>query len=111
MADELVEIIEKFDLNSKEKGGIEVEAEEMAVGITECKLCLPGKVVEERIANFNGIRNFVSSVWGCSKKLKVTELGANMFQFIFYTNLEIDRVLNGGPWLIDNQILVLERWT
>lgn len=47
---------------------------------------------------------------GLYKKVKVTEIGTNFFQFVFEVQEDLNRVLSGGPWLMDNQIMVLKKW-
>nr|XP_023898826.1 uncharacterized protein LOC112010701 [Quercus suber] len=34
----------------------------------------------------------------------------NLFQFKFRREFDMDRVLKGGPWSFDNQVLLLRRW-
>ena len=38
------------------------------------------------------------------------EVGSNLFLFKFKSEFEWDRVLSGGPWTFDNQVLMLCRW-
>ena len=38
------------------------------------------------------------------------EVGTNLFQLKFQTKFEMDRVLKGGQWSFDNQVLLLTRW-
>ena len=38
------------------------------------------------------------------------KVGTNLFQLKFQTEFEMDRVLKGGPWSFDNQVLLLTRW-
>ena len=38
------------------------------------------------------------------------EVGSNLFQFKFKSKFEMDRVVRGGPWSFDNQVLMLRRW-
>lgn len=37
-------------------------------------------------------------------------MGLNLFQLKFKTKFEMTRVLKGGPWSFDNQVLMLLRW-
>ena len=37
-------------------------------------------------------------------------MGSNLFQFKFQSEYELDRILQGGPWSFDNQLLMLKRW-
>ena len=40
----------------------------------------------------------------------MVEVEANLFQFKFQTEFDMERVLRGGPWTFDNQVLLLIRW-
>ncbi|XP_027158428.1 uncharacterized protein LOC113760053 [Coffea eugenioides] len=94
MANELEEVLKKFALSNLEQNGT----------------CIIGKIRGEKVANFIGVKNFVTAAWGYPKNLEVAELGPNLFQFFIPEEENKLRILNGGPWLIDSQILVLNRW-
>lgn len=79
MTEELVDIMSRFDLNSKEKGDSEVKLEEMEEGLKVCKLSLIGKIVGEKVANYIGVKNYVQGAWSNTKKIKVIELGVNFY--------------------------------
>ena len=63
------------------------------------------------MANFVGVKNFVNMAWGYPKDLVIVELGPNLFQFFLPAEKERERILGGGPWILDNQILVINKWT
>jgi len=42
--------------------------------------------------------------------MHIVEVGSNLFQFKFKTELELERVFKGGPWTFDNQVLLLRKW-
>ena len=42
--------------------------------------------------------------------MQIIEVGSNLFQFKFQSKFEMNRVLKGGPWTFDNQLLMLQRW-
>ena len=54
--------------------------------------------------------NTLRKAWGLDKALQIAEVGSNLFQFKFQYEYEIDRILRGGPWTFDNQLLMLTRW-
>lgn len=109
MAEELAEVLQRFKLSSKEAEGV-VVTDDAFEKEGECRLSLIGKVIGEKAANFTGIRNFVNFMWNHPKNLKVVELGVNLFQFSFGLQEDVDRVMQGCPYLIDNQLLNLKRW-
>ena len=64
-----------------------------------------------KIANFTGVKNFVTAAWSYPRNLTVMELGPNLFQFNIPNVEEKERIVTGGPWIMDNQVLVLNRWS
>ena len=110
MAEDIVDILQSFNLSNKELQVTEMGSEELSLGIKECQSSLLGKIVGEKIANYTGVKNFVTAAWGYPRDLTVAELGPNLFQFIVPKDEDRDRIAQGGPWILDNQLLVLNRW-
>ncbi|XP_027071609.1 uncharacterized protein [Coffea arabica] len=110
MAEDIADILQGFTLLNKELQITELGTQELAFGIKECQSSLLGKIVGEKIANFTGVKNFVTSAWGYPRDLTVAELGPNLFQFILPRQDDRERIAQGGPWIIDNQLLVLNSW-
>ena len=48
--------------------------------------------------------------WGLENQVHVVEVTANLFQFKFNSEFDMNRVLKGGPWTFDNQVLLLVCW-
>lgn len=63
MAEELAEVLGKFNLSNRETGGISLEDHDDLVGCEECRNGLFSKVIGDKVANFTGVRNFVSQTW------------------------------------------------
>ena len=110
MAKEIADILKGFTLSSKEMQVTEVGTEELTLGIKECQGSLLGKIVGEKIANYTGVKNFVTAAWGYPKDMIVAELGPNLFQFFLPKEGDRDRIVKGGPWILDNQLLVMNKW-
>ena len=110
MAEELAEILQNFDLSSAELQTTTLGHEEIGGGVQECRSSLIGKVVGEKVSNYTGIKNFVIAAWSFPRELQVVELGPNLFQFILPSANDRLRILSGGPWIVDNQVLVLSEW-
>ena len=49
-------------------------------------------------------------MWPFVKNMNVIEIGINMFQFVFNNERDMDRVLNGRPWIYDNMPPVILPW-
>ena len=43
--------------------------------------------------------------------VQILDVGTNLFQFKFTSEFDMERVLRGGPWTFDNQLLMLKRWS
>nr|XP_027098932.1 uncharacterized protein LOC113718215 [Coffea arabica] len=110
MAEDIAEILQSFTLSSKELQITDVGREELSSGLKECQSSLIGKIVGEKVANYTGVKNFVTTAWGYPKDLTVVELGPNLFQFILSKENDRDRIAKGGPWILDNQLMVINRW-
>ena len=54
--------------------------------------------------------NTLRIVWGIQTGMQILEVGLNLFQFKFQSNFDLNRVLKGGPWSFDNQLLMLKKW-
>ena len=53
----------------------------------------------------------MTPAWGYSKGLPAVELGPNLFQFSLPAEEYRRRILSGGPWILDSQLLILSNWT
>ena len=110
MAEELLEIMQKFVLNTQECTITDLDFGDSSISRQECQLSLLGKIRGEKLVNFTGQKNFVSIAWGYPKDLKVTELGPNLYQFLIPEEETQERIMNGGLWILDNQLIVLSKW-
>ena len=110
MEDELARAFSKFELSQSEREGIALCSEDISEGIQDCSISLVGKLIGEKVANFTGIKNFTNHAWGYPRNMVVTELGPNIFQFQLEKEQDREKVLMGGPWVMDNQILVVKEW-
>ncbi|KAH7855480.1 hypothetical protein Vadar_025363 [Vaccinium darrowii] len=49
-------------------------------------------------------------VWGSPTGLRMVDVGENLFHFRFSNEVDLQKVLNGGPWCFDNMLLLLNQW-
>ncbi|KAE9466937.1 hypothetical protein C3L33_01156, partial [Rhododendron williamsianum] len=69
-----------------------------------------GKILTQKGINLSGLKASMDLAWGYPKGLKVMEVGGGIYQFVFGNEMDLLRVLAGGPWLFSNQLIVLQRW-
>uniref|UniRef100_A0A7N2LJS9 DUF4283 domain-containing protein n=1 Tax=Quercus lobata TaxID=97700 RepID=A0A7N2LJS9_QUELO len=110
MADEMANSMEKMKLTSEEEEVIEIFDEGRLEALESCNLSLIGKFVTCKPFNKMVAKNMIRSAWGVDDALEISKVGPNQFQFEFQSEFEMDRILRGGPWSFDNQLLMLQRW-
>nr|XP_027076011.1 uncharacterized protein LOC113699853 [Coffea arabica] len=110
MEGEMSNILQKFSLEENELVGLTLEGEDFQTGLRACENSIIGRVLGEKVINFTGIKNFVAVAWGYPRNLSVVELGPNVFQFNIQNSKDKDRIVEGRPCVINNQMLVLKRW-
>ncbi|KAL3516563.1 hypothetical protein ACH5RR_023465 [Cinchona calisaya] len=110
MDDELVNMLQTFDLSPLEQNGITLGSADLGARHEVCSMSSLGKVFGDKFANSNGLHNTMKISWNYPLGLKVVELGVNVFQFFFCHENDLNRVLARRPWLFDNQFLILQRW-
>lgn len=111
MEGELADLLQKFSLEGNELLGAVLEVEDLQHGVRACEDSIIGRIIGEKVSNFTGVKSFVASAWGYPRNMTVIELGPNVFQFNIPNADEKEKIVTGGPWVIDNQILVLKRWS
>ena len=63
-----------------------------------------------RLINKVAAKNTIRRAWGLNESMQILEVGLNLFQLKFQSEFDLDRILRGGPWSFDNQLLLLQRW-
>ena len=69
-----------------------------------------GRFLTCKSFNKQAAKNTMRRAWGLEGSLHITEVGPNLFQFKFTSEFDLNRVLRGGSWTFDNQLLLLKRW-
>ena len=110
MAEDVIEGMGSLKLTSEEAKDIQVSDEGRMDEIDSCVLSLIGKFLTCKPFNRKVAKNTLQRAWGFDKELQISEVGNNLFQFKFQLEYELERILRGGPWSFDNQLLMLTRW-
>ena len=110
MADEVSSILENMRLTAAEKETIEIPDDGRKEGLENCALSLIGKFLTCRPFNKKAAISTLKRAWGLEEAVQIVEVGTNLFQLKFHSEFEMTRVLKGGPWSFDNQVLMLLRW-
>ena len=108
MADDVVNGMENMKLTTEEEEVITIFDEGCLEAIEDCTLSLMGKFLKCKSFNKQAAKNTMRRAWGLEDSLRITEVGPNLFQFKFTSKFDLNRVLRGGPWTFDNQLLLLK---
>ncbi|KAL5741836.1 hypothetical protein ACOSP7_028568 [Xanthoceras sorbifolium] len=79
-----------------------------AEGIRRLSLSLVGKIVSNREVNREAFRNTIASIWRTKNEVEVESIGVNLFVFRFGCFWDRKRVLEGGLWSFDKNLLALK---
>ena len=108
MADEVAESMDRMKLTLVEEEIITISDEGRIEALESCQLSLIRKFLTCKSFNKMAAKNTIRRAWGLDKSLQILEVGPNLFQFKFQSEFEMDRVLRGGSWSFDNQLLMLQ---
>ncbi|XP_050259209.1 uncharacterized protein LOC126704235 [Quercus robur] len=110
MVEDVIDSLENMRLTADEEDVIAIPDEERMAEIEICTLSLIGKFLTCKPFNKRAAKNTIRRAWGLDKDLQIVDVGSNLFQFKFQTEFDLKRILKGGPWTFDNQLLMLKKW-
>ena len=76
---------------------------------SDAKLCLVGRFLMEGVMDFQAMQQTLAALWRPGKGVHIRELDVNLFQFLFYHELDIKRVIEGSPWSFNRKVLIISR--
>ena len=106
----MCERLDKMKLTTEEEETIAILDDGRLEAIENCTLSLIGKFLTCKSFNKVAAKNTIRHAWGLNESMQILEVGSNLFQFKFQSEFDLDRILRGGPWSFDNQLLLLQRW-
>lgn len=92
----LAELYARLSLEDEEEGGLIVE--ETAIQTNTEHFILVGRFLTEKNINFNAMQNMMASLWRPREGMEIHDLGGYRYSFIFYHIMDLNKVLEGGPW-------------
>lgn len=106
----MIEKLGRFTLSAREEGGVEVSSGDIKPSKVMCERSLVGRIFGGNAVNYTGLKQTMTKLWCVEGSLKVIEMENKMYQFVFSSDEERQRVLDKRPWTFDNQVLVLLPW-
>ena len=110
MTDDVADSMEKMKLTTEEEETIAISDNGRLEAIESCNLSLIGKFLTCKPFNKLETKNTIRRAWGLDESMQILEVGPNLFQFKFQSEFDMTRILKGGPWSFDNQLLRFQRW-
>ncbi|KAH9717190.1 CCHC-type domain-containing protein [Citrus sinensis] len=101
-----------MSIEEEEEGGLVVtgdEGEEGGQGKIDLRFCLVGRFLTDKVINFAAMKNTMASLWRPGKGVCIKDLSPTLFLFQFFHEIDINRVLESGPWTFDQHILLVKR--
>jgi hypothetical protein len=101
--------LDGLSLHEEEEEGFCFDFEEEDDNQVDLRWCLIGRFLSERVIHFNSMKVRMADLWKPVKGVTIKEARAGMYLFHFNHPMDMDAVLNGGPWTFDNNTLLLEQ--
>ncbi|MCH94785.1 hypothetical protein A2U01_0015752 [Trifolium medium] len=102
--------LDGLSLHEEEEEGFSFDFEEEGDGEQmDLRWCLVGRFLCEKAIHFNSMRVRMADIRKPLKGVTIKEAKSGTFLFHFAHPLDMEAVLNGGPWTFDNNMLLLER--
>ncbi|KAL5752090.1 hypothetical protein ACOSQ2_022597 [Xanthoceras sorbifolium] len=106
--DEIARRCAKLSLYDADSPVIKVGVDLRAEGLKKLVFSLIGKVIANKEVNRDAFRSTIASLWRTKKEVETEAIGVNMFIFRFGCPWDRKRVLEGGHWSIDKNLIVLK---
>ncbi|KAE8774718.1 hypothetical protein D1007_52852 [Hordeum vulgare] len=100
-------LIRGLRLTEDERRGVKVRVPGKDRGKTPVAQAV-GKVVSEKLAHPDAIRLSLGRVWCPIKGIECKEVGENLFVFTLHQESGKRRALEDGPWMFENDLVVVE---
>ncbi|MCI06737.1 hypothetical protein A2U01_0027797, partial [Trifolium medium] len=100
--------LEGLSLQENEEGFC-FEFEEEGEEQNDFQWCLMGRFLCEKPIHFKSMKIRMADLWRPVKGVTIKEAKPGLFLFHFAHQLDMEAVLNGGPWTFDNNMLIVER--
>ncbi|XP_021729763.1 uncharacterized protein LOC110696718 [Chenopodium quinoa] len=108
MTEELTRRWEKLRITNDEEDVAILEKNEVDRSVDNIDLSLVGKVLSIRPYNFEAMQNTLKKVWSLSRGVIFRKIENNLFIIQFFHWKDREKILNGEPWIFDNNVVILK---
>lgn len=96
-----------LSIEDEEEGGIVLGREEVQEKKTT--FVLIGKFLTEKNINLQAMQNVMASIWRPKEGVEIHDIGAYRYSFVFYHVMDLRKVLEGGPWSFEQNMLIYKQ--
>lgn len=104
---ELEETWRKLALTEQEQDVVEIEPEDTNLE-EEDKFFLVGTLWSNRTFNNQALISLMKTLWRPRKGIDVDVISDNRFLFTLYAKGDVERIMEGCPWMFDKHILLMQ---
>ncbi|XP_058775429.1 uncharacterized protein At4g02000-like [Vicia villosa] len=92
-----------------EEEGFCFDLEEEASEVSDLRLCLVGRFLCDKPIHVRSMKTRIADIWRSVKGVAIKEATEGLYLFQFEHKLDMEAVINGGPWSFDSHLLILEQ--
>lgn len=103
----LDDLYAKLTMEDEDEGGIIIGANQIVQ--KRESFVLVGRLLTEKNINFPAMQNVLASLWRPREGMEIHDIGGRRYSFVFYHPMDLQKVLDGGPWSFEQSMLVYNR--
>ncbi|XP_074355733.1 uncharacterized protein LOC141695383 [Apium graveolens] len=106
-ATSLEDLYAQLTVEDEGEGGVIVADGE--VRNQQATYVLVGRFLTEKNINFKAMQNVLASLWRPKEGMEIHDIGGHRYSFVFYHILDMQKVVEGGPWTFEQSLLAYHR--
>lgn len=79
------------------------------IGASKPSYMLVEQFLTEKHINFNAMQNVLAGLWRPREGMEVHDMGGGRYSFIFFHKVDLQKVVDGGPWSFEQAMLVYKQ--
>lgn len=99
----------QMGLNEVEDVELEIDVNVVNETPLDYRWALVGRLLGTGNVVFEAFQQLLASLWHPVRGVSIRELGEGRYLFLFFHEMDLQRMLNYGPWTFGNRVLVTHR--
>lgn len=102
-------LIENLSLSHEEEDELILDPDSLSNRAETFNLYLTSRFLTDQQINFNLMRNRLAGIWRPKQGVEIRDLGSHRFLFQFFYPIDLQRVIDSGPWSFNNFLLIFHQ--